>query len=144
VGALGPQLLVRTRLDAQENWFSNRLKADLTIEGTPELSADGKTLGFGKIGFTLETQNRLATFAAWLLQPAILAYLQQSLSIDVGHQLDDARTKANGEIKNKFANSALQPTIVIQSIQAARCILSGSNIIALFRASGTAKADLSF
>lgn len=116
-----------------------KLAGHVYLAGTPAYDATAGTLTLKDVQFEVQTKNKLAQLAAWLLNDRIVNELQARATFNVKSELEKARVDLNKQIADAPRPTGVQATLDVQSVAVPDLRFGDDVIYALFTASGQAE-----
>jgi hypothetical protein len=135
VSGNGQQLVVRLG-------FEGSAKGVLYLAGSPKFDATTQSLTVPDLDYTLETKNILLKFANWTAGTQLRNDLRSKLVINLGPQMQDAKTKLTAALNKDVGPLRLVGKIATLGLRRINVNPSSGNVEAVAQMTGSLSASL--
>lgn len=97
------RLNLKLDLEADKGVVGRGVTGEIWVTGRPIIDIERQTLGFTDVELTVETRDKLAGAAAWLVEGILVRTLEAQLRVD----LDDYQAEIDEEVKKALDSGAL-------------------------------------
>jgi hypothetical protein len=132
----GSQVKCSIEAEAHGGVFGDGLPVTLNATVLPKLDAEKRELRFENLKYTVETETFLAKSASALLEPIVLAKLQEKAHFAFSDLLERSREKVNQIMADKKANKHVQVSAHFEKMDVCDLFLHGGQIVIVSSAEG--------
>ncbi len=94
---------LKVEIEAGQSRIGRKIAGSIWVSGRPIINYDEMTLGFSEVALTVETRDKLAGAAAWLLEGLLVKGIESQLRVD----LNDYKAELNEEVQEAIAEADL-------------------------------------
>jgi Domain of unknown function (DUF4403) len=101
---------LKLNIEADNSWLGRGVAGEIWVRGRPIIDYEGQSLGFSEVSLSVETRDKLALTATWLLEKLLVKGIESQLRI----RLDKYRGKIDEAINDSLARAGLPEGISLE------------------------------